>query len=114
MSDTIGVIELRDDIGNQLNRVHYQKKRLTITRRGEPIAAVVPISDLAILEPPMPDPAPDLDTLDLLHAKDYGPRALVVALLKVHKGDHLAAARALNAHIRTEQVALDLLLANGE
>ena len=52
-------------------------------------------------------------TLDQLRAQGAGPQAIYEVLLKVHRGDAQAAARALLAHIQAEQAALALLLTNG-
>ncbi|CAH2606528.1 Antitoxin (plasmid) [Rhodovastum atsumiense] len=40
----------RDRLAEAVNRVAFGKERITITRRGKALAAVVPIEDLAALE----------------------------------------------------------------
>lgn len=40
----------RDEFADLLNRVVYRKERLLIERHGKPVAALVPVEDLALLE----------------------------------------------------------------
>lgn len=40
----------RDAFADTINRVAYRGERIVLRRRGKPLAAVVPISDLAFLE----------------------------------------------------------------
>lgn len=40
----------RDEFADLLNRVSYRKERLLIERHGKPVAALVPVEDLALLE----------------------------------------------------------------
>ena len=47
---TITTAELRGELAELLNRSRYGKERLLITRRGNAIAAIVPVGDLALLE----------------------------------------------------------------
>lgn len=47
---TLTTVEARDDFGNTLNEVKHGEHRIILTRRGEPIAVLVPLSDLQILE----------------------------------------------------------------
>jgi prevent-host-death family protein len=42
--------QLRCEIGAVVSRAEYAKERIVIERRGKPVAAVVPIEDLAALE----------------------------------------------------------------
>ncbi len=42
--------EARDAFGETLNRVAYGKERVVLSRRGKPLAALVPLEDLALLE----------------------------------------------------------------
>ena len=42
--------QLRCEIGAVVSRAEYAKERVVIERRGKPVAAVVPIEDLAALE----------------------------------------------------------------
>lgn len=48
--EQISNTEFRAQLGPQLERVHHQRVRLTIIRRGKPLAAVVPTEDLELLE----------------------------------------------------------------
>ncbi len=40
----------RDEFGETLNRVAYGKERIVLSRRGKPLAALIPLEDLARLE----------------------------------------------------------------
>ena len=46
----ITATEARDAFGETLNRVAYGKERIVLSRRGKPLAALVPLEDLALLE----------------------------------------------------------------
>ena len=39
----------KDTFGDTLNRAAYGKERIILTRRGKPIAALVPLEDLELL-----------------------------------------------------------------
>ena len=40
----------KDTFGDTLNRAAYGKERIILTRRGKPIAALVPLEDIALLD----------------------------------------------------------------
>jgi prevent-host-death family protein len=44
------VTDAREDLAEVVNRVAYGHERVRLTRRGKPLAAVVPIEDLELLE----------------------------------------------------------------
>jgi prevent-host-death family protein len=44
--ETVDVVTLRTKLGQLLDRVHYQGARLTITKNGTAVAALVPLTDL--------------------------------------------------------------------
>ena len=46
----IGIAEFRNDMGDRINRVIYQGERVILERRGKPVAAIVSMEDLALLE----------------------------------------------------------------
>lgn len=46
----VSVSQARDDLAELVNRAAYKEERVIITRRGRPIAAIVPIEDVAYLE----------------------------------------------------------------
>lgn len=52
MPDTkqVSTVEIRERLSDMINRVAYGKDRLTLTRRKKPIAAIVPLEDLELLE----------------------------------------------------------------
>jgi len=46
----VAASRIREEISDTLNRVSYRRERVVIERYGKPIAAVVPIEDLELLE----------------------------------------------------------------
>jgi len=47
---TLAATELRDHISETINRVAYQGDRIALQRHGKPVAALVSIEDLELLE----------------------------------------------------------------
>lgn len=47
---SIKLVELRNNLGDKVNEVSYTNHRLTITRNGKPVAALISVDDLALLE----------------------------------------------------------------
>jgi prevent-host-death family protein len=50
MAGSITVTEARRDFAEIVNRVAYGKERVTVVRRGRDLVAIVPISDVLMLE----------------------------------------------------------------
>jgi antitoxin Phd len=50
MLNKISAADARKKFANILNRVAYGKESFVLTRRGEPLAAMVPIDDLKLLQ----------------------------------------------------------------
>ena len=48
--DAITTVAARQNFSELINRVAYGKDRILLTRRSRPLAAVVPIEDIALLE----------------------------------------------------------------
>jgi prevent-host-death family protein len=46
----VSTVELREQLGDLLNRVAYAGERVVILRRGKPVAAIVSMEDLQRLE----------------------------------------------------------------
>ena len=46
----IAASALRTNLSDTVNRVAYRGERLVLERRGKPVAVLVPIEDLALLE----------------------------------------------------------------
>lgn len=44
------VVDVRNTFSDYLNRASYQGERIIIERRGKPIAAIVPLADVELLE----------------------------------------------------------------
>ena len=50
MAKTISVSEARDELGDTVDRVARKGQRVTLTRRGKAVVAIVSTDDLALLE----------------------------------------------------------------
>jgi prevent-host-death family protein len=50
MAISIGVSAARDDFAELVNRVAYRNERVRVVRHGRDVAALVPISDVDLLE----------------------------------------------------------------
>lgn len=50
MAERFSVVELKQSLGDVLNRAEYAGERFVIHRRGKDAAAVIPIEDLRLLE----------------------------------------------------------------
>jgi len=50
MKDHFTTVEARNHFGDVINRAAYAKERVILTRRGQKLAAVVPIEDLELLK----------------------------------------------------------------
>jgi prevent-host-death family protein len=60
---TVTAKELRDNSSNVLSRVCFSNERVSVTRNGKPVAAVVPLEDVALLEQ-LEDALDALDALE--------------------------------------------------
>lgn len=47
---TIAASKARDELGDLLNRVAYSRERVVIERSRKPVAALIPLEDLRLLE----------------------------------------------------------------
>ena len=47
---TITTVKARGRFSDMVNRAGYGKERIVLTRRGKPVAALVPIEDVRLLE----------------------------------------------------------------
>ena len=47
---TVSVSQARETFADLINRVAYRNERVLVTRRGRPIAAIVPIEQVEFLE----------------------------------------------------------------
>jgi prevent-host-death family protein len=50
MKNHFTTVEARNHFGDVINRAAYGKERVILTRRGQELAAVVPIEDLELLQ----------------------------------------------------------------
>lgn len=46
----INTVEAREDFSELISRVSHNKERIILTRRGNEIAAIIPIEDFALLQ----------------------------------------------------------------
>ncbi len=46
----LAVSQARDELAELVNRAMYKQERVRLTRRGKPIAAIISIEDLELLE----------------------------------------------------------------
>jgi prevent-host-death family protein len=46
MPDEIDVVTVRQKLGELLDQVFYQGRRVTVTKHGRPVAALVPLGDV--------------------------------------------------------------------
>lgn len=49
-TDQINTKQARKEFSDNINRVAYGHERLTITRHGKPVAAIISVDDLEFLE----------------------------------------------------------------
>ena len=49
-NEAITTVAARQNFSDLINRVAYGKDRILLTRRSRPLAAVVPMEDIALLE----------------------------------------------------------------
>ncbi len=47
---TIAMTEARDNLADVVNRVAFGKTRISLTRKNKPVAYLVPIEDIELLE----------------------------------------------------------------
>jgi prevent-host-death family protein len=47
---TLDTTKAKDTFGDTVNRAAYGKERIILTRRGKPVAAIVPLEDLELLD----------------------------------------------------------------
>jgi len=47
---SLSASEVRKEFAETLNRVAYKSERIALDRRGKPVAALVPIEDVELLE----------------------------------------------------------------
>lgn len=50
MENSVSSVELKQRLAEVVNTVAYAKKRITLTRRGKKVVAIVPVEDLDLLE----------------------------------------------------------------
>lgn len=50
MSTTISTRQFRHQLADTLNRAGYAKDRIIVERNGRPVAAIIPLTDLEMIE----------------------------------------------------------------
>ena len=48
--DALSMAAVRKDLADLIGKVHYRKERMVITRHDKPVAALVPMDDVELLE----------------------------------------------------------------
>ncbi|MDX2142898.1 MAG: type II toxin-antitoxin system Phd/YefM family antitoxin [Rhodospirillaceae bacterium] len=48
--EPVTAADARDNLSDLINRAAYAKERVVLTRRGKPLAALVPLDDMKLLE----------------------------------------------------------------
>jgi prevent-host-death family protein len=46
----VSTVDVREQLSELVNRVHYGKERVVVTRRGKRLIALVPVEDLELIE----------------------------------------------------------------
>jgi prevent-host-death family protein len=72
---TIEATKAKDTFGDTVNRAAYGKERIIVTRRGKPLAAIVPLEDIELLE----SLENEADADDVRLAREEAARGEVVA-----------------------------------
>jgi prevent-host-death family protein len=49
-TNAIAISDLRDDQADVINRVAYRHERFVLTKHGRPVAALIPLDDMKLLE----------------------------------------------------------------
>jgi len=68
MTTTVTSEQVRDGLGEIINRVQYQHEWVIVTRRGKPVAAFVSLEDLEVLEQVL-DALDDAEDLPIVKAR---------------------------------------------
>lgn len=70
--DTVSLVSLRNSLGDIINEVAYGTQRRIISKNGKPIAALVSMQELELLE--KLEEAADVAALEKARAEDDGQR----------------------------------------
>jgi prevent-host-death family protein len=92
---TLDTTTAKDTFGDTVNRAAYGKERIILTRRGKPVAAIVPLEDLELLD-------------ELANAAGARPEATGTGAKRRQGADRLTRvrqARGKFAHLRTTSAA---------
>lgn len=46
----VSTVDVREQLSELVNRVHYGRERVVVTRRGKRLIALVPVDDLELIE----------------------------------------------------------------
>lgn len=82
MSAQIPLSDARDGLSDLVNRACYGGERVTLSRNGKPVAAIVSLADLAALE--ALEDAADMRAYDEAKAADDGARHSLAELRSDH------------------------------
>jgi len=80
--NTMSIVEAREGLADAVNRVAYGGERVALARRGKPVAVLVSVGDLALLEA-MEDKADLHDARAALKEHERGPaKSITLAAYK--------------------------------
>lgn len=71
-SESISLVNLRNSLGDVIAEVGYTQRRATVSKNGKPVAAIVSIEDLEMLE--RLEERADIEALRQAEADDDGTR----------------------------------------
>ena len=71
-SDAVSLVDLRNSLGDIINRVSFAHERTTVTKNGKNVAAIIPLEDLELLE--HLETQADRATLEEARREDDGAR----------------------------------------
>ena len=74
MTNVISAMEIRDHLGETLNRIQYRNESFFVERRGSPVAVIMSVEDFEALAP------------HLEHLEDLRDAALALREYRARKG----------------------------
>lgn len=49
-TNSVSLVELRESLGEVINRVHFANERTAVSKHGKTVAVIVPVEDVELLE----------------------------------------------------------------
>lgn len=82
--NAVSLVTLRNSLGEIINRVSYTHERTVVSKSGKPVAAIIPMEDLELLEEL--ELRVDSAALGKARAEDTGER---ISLARFRNGERL-------------------------